>query len=418
VKRKLLPSAVKWLAALIVVGAVVWFSVLRLNRLAEQRRPPAAEQTPQAVLTKAVRSGPIARWVAAQGTVRAVNREYLYFRDAGTVTFVKPGPEGRELREGDIVEEGEVLAQIDPREFEEEIKVQQALLDAAQARHKAARADLERFTRLLEQKLLPPAEYDKAVTAAASAEADIRTAEARLEQARVALERTRLIAPRSGMIAYLNVRKGYYFDPHMLQADDESQLLSRIPMVLIDPSEYEATIELPSYEAAGLHPGCKALLGLNDDLANLSINREPGGDLASILRTQAEVFSVNPVVDPGRRSVQVRIRTRQQTPGLKDGAFVVCWIMAESKHEATLAPYRALLYSEGRPYCFVVETVPVERRELRSVARKRALKLGIQGASEVEVSAGLKPGDRLVLEGQHILVDGAPVTCALVPEEG
>lgn len=64
---------------------------------------------------------------------------------------------------------------------------------------------------------------------------------------------------------------------------------------------------------------------------------------------RGEVYSVNPAVNPGGRSIQVQIRTTQGADHLRDGMFVACWIAAEQKPDAIVAPFDALLYEEIDP---------------------------------------------------------------------
>lgn len=405
-KARLFGRIAAWVVAVALIAGLVLFSAYRARKLAKERSPDVERRPRQAVRVATIRVGPITEWVFGQGTARAVRRGYLYFRSSGVVTWVKSGPGGGELREGDRVKKGEFLAQIDPRDCEQEIKVQKAMLAAARARLSKARSDLAAQEKLLKQNVVAPEERRRAVVTAAGAEADMLTSRARLEQANVALERTKLIAPQDGIMAYKNCRKGYFFDQQMMNVQSEAQLLKNMPMVIIDPSEYEVTVEVPAFQAVGVRPGATARFGLNNDLAALALKAELGegeGTITTILKVKGKVFSVNPVVDPSRRSVQVRIRTRQQAKGLQDGSFVVCWIDTATRMKTTIMPFGALLYRDGRPYCFVVEEGDPPR------ARLRWLRLGLEGRTNVEVLKGVNPGEKLVVEGQHVLVDGAPV---------
>jgi RND family efflux transporter MFP subunit len=367
--------------------------------------------------------------VFAEGTARSVRREYMTFEMTGRVTFV--GPE----KEGQKVKKGEVLAQLDKRKYAADVDAALASIQEAKTKAEASTADvgqaqtqyelaLTQFNRikaLYNRNNASQAEYeesqaklDNAKAAVESAKAQslavisqIDVADAKLRQAKVALEGAEIVSPIDGIVAYLNIEEGYYFTQSNVKTNSEAEALQSIPMVVIDPSEYEITVDVPSFEADRIAVGQQVLLlpgGTSEGATVTAINGPLDNSPASAPDWQArgEVYSVNPAVNPGGRSIQVKVRTTMGADHLRDGMFVTCWIATEDKPEAVVAPFDALLYEENRPYVFVYqpETQTVQRRDVV---------LGIQGLTHREILSGVKAGEMLVTDGRYRLVDGAPV---------
>ncbi len=407
-----------WFGAGAVLLALILLSSWRFSDLEAKRNPKAEVKSLQTVRVAEVKQEPIERLVYCQGTARTVNREYLYFRKPGVVTSImtvidKGFPQGRDLREGDRVNKGDVLAQVDPEHFEADFEVAKAALAAARARHKVSKAELARSKILIQDQIRSQAEHERTIAEEESSRADVQVAHARLKQAELAIEETLIVAPREGMVAYMNIRKGDYFSPNTVRLDNESGFLKTIPIVLIDTSEFEIIVEIPSYEASGVMVGNKAYLVINDALAEIE-QEGPSADKPVPLII-GSIYSVNPVIEPGARSIQAKIRTAGESAPdgqglrLKDGGFMICHIVAESAPAATILPYEALLFVENRPYCYTAEEISEEDGRTTAIARRRDVKLGIEGPTSCQILSGLEGGDRIIIEGQHVLVDGARI---------
>ena len=398
---------------------------------ADSARPP------QPVRVIPAQRRQIRAWVFAEGTARSVQREYLTFERAGRVVHVRPGADGGDLRAGETVKAGEVLARLDDRNYQSEIETARASLEEAKTQAEAAAADidqagtqydlavakLKRSEDLIRKSATSQADYEEAqanvknaeavrVAAKANARAidtGITAAAARLRQAELTLEEIRLVSPIDGVVAYLNIDEGYYFTQTNIRTTSEADALMTIPMVVIDPTRFEITVDVPAFEARRIHVGQPVELlpggSTGAALAPLESELPPSqaGTPSPDWQARGTVFSVNPAVNPGGRSVQVKIRTDQGAASqLVDGMFVTCWIEAEKKDDAVTAPFDVFLYEENRPYVFVLD-------KEHGVARRRDVELGIQGMSLREILSGAADGELLISDGRYRLVDEAPV---------
>ena len=452
----------KWLflfgaIALLAGGITVWRSVSNSQKSSEELTNNI-EQARLTVKTVPANLEPIQAWSYGDGYVSAIVKKHLTFQAEGTIDYLKK-IDGRNLREGDRVSKGELLARVDSRKYDADITVAaagqieaknqvinalanlrqteeslaQANADLQQAKTDAefAQADLQRYQGLaakgvIEQRQVDVKETDyknararvaaakagvrsvQAQVAAAktqveTAEAGVNSANARLVQSNVDMEDTELIAPFDSVISRLNIRKGEYWTPQIVSATaDYQSIIERLPIILIDPNRFEVMVELPAFQGVRVKPGQRALIILDRDRSKANSGNITGQDLIELASAQGKVFSVSPSVSPGERSIRVTIRIDEGAANLQDGEQVSAWIATEEKENATVAPLNAFIFRDRQPYVFVVN-------EDEGIVEQRAIKQGIEGLAKREIVEGVKPGEKLVTEGKNRLVNGAPV---------
>ncbi|WP_158231026.1 efflux RND transporter periplasmic adaptor subunit [Rhodopirellula bahusiensis] len=416
------------LALVAIGGCGFWFA--QADRETPQTANPTDKTTSRlsVKLAPALRS-PIQAWVFAEGTARAVQREYLTFEATGRVTFV--GPE----KPGVPVKQGEVLATLDKRTFTAEVdaalatiedaktQVEAALADAEQAKTSSSlqQRQYERAQQLYKQNASSKQELEEAKAAMENAQSavqaaasrakaltsNIAVAEAKLKQAKIELENSEIKSPIDGFVAYVNVEEGFYFTQNLVKTSSEAEALTTIPFVIIDPSQFEIIVDVPSFDAQRIEVGQKVIVLPGGTADQTILNTLEGGSITSpapdaAWQATAEVYSVNPAINPGGRSVQVKIRTTGEVEKLRDGMFVTCWIATEESNEAIVAPLDSFLYEENRPYVFVYQ--PEDQ-----TVQRRSVGFGIRGLSRYEIASGVDAGDQLVTDGRYKLVDGTPV---------
>ncbi|MFP4008313.1 MAG: efflux RND transporter periplasmic adaptor subunit [Spirulinaceae cyanobacterium] len=464
-----------WVLLIAVLGVAV--AGVTIWRLRENNTPAEVTETaPLSVRTTEAQREAIQAWVSSEGTVRATEYKHLTFEYEGDVTYLAQ-TDGRRLREGDRVTEGQLLARIDDRQLIADVRqaeaavsearqqqaaaqanvaqtqtqvaqarsqVQEAIaqLQNAQSSRRLAATNVERYRALVNEGVVSELEFDQRqnsledaraqvqsaqarvesarqqvtaaqaqVTAAqqqlAARQSAIDTAQARLSQAQVALEGASLYAPFNGVVAYLNISEGEYFTPQAVSSQlggDYQGILNRIPMVVIDPSQYEVLVDLASPAGEQVEVGQEAFIASETDLnAQLMPQDMSIETLIANARARGEVFAVNPAVSPGGRAIEARIRLNPATTeSLRHGERVLTWIAVAENPDAVVVPLSAIARREQVPYVFVVdpESNTVEQREVE---------LGITGITQQAVTEGLEAGEMVVTEGQNRLVDGASV---------
>ncbi|MGB0847948.1 MAG: LysM peptidoglycan-binding domain-containing protein [Thiolinea sp.] len=164
----------------------------------------------------------------------------------------------------------------------------------------------------------------------ATAKAGVGTAKANMGTANITKKESYLISPIKGMVARINMEQGYYYSPQYIQAQTEQQLFNTVPIILIDPSQFEVTIRLPSDQYDSLRRGAEAyidIIALNASLED-RLPDEANGPQQALTRykIRGRIHSISPVLDTDLRNFIVTVRTTRGHQFLRDGENVSLWI--------------------------------------------------------------------------------------------
>ena len=281
--------------------------------------------------------------------------------EADAEVIAKVGGEVRRIlvEEGDRVQAGQVLAQLDDR---------QLTLQAAQTR--AARGKAERdFKRQVEL-------HDKGLVSAGAFEGlkfDLDNQVAADDIARLNLSYSTIRAPFAGIVSTRHIKLG--------QEIAVGAKLFRVT----DPTPLKASVFVPERELARLKPGQNASIAV-DALAGRHF--------------PATVRLVSPVVDAATATFKVTLEVNDPKGDLKPGMFSRVGIVFERRAEALTIPRLALLDTDGASNVFIVN---------KGKAEQRAIRTGLSSAGRIEVVEGLDGTEQVVIVGQNGLKDGNPV---------
>ncbi|GAB4248256.1 MAG: efflux RND transporter periplasmic adaptor subunit [Acidobacteriota bacterium] len=346
----------------------------------------------------------------------------------------------RLFEEGADVQAGELLYQIDPRPFEAALQQAEAALAAAEknadraraalaasqanverqrAQVKLARENRQRFEASFQERAVSATQRDEAVTAAEVAEATLRAfeaqveadrravaaAEAAIEQARAAVESarinlayTKITAPITGRIGRSYATEGAMLTAYQPNAMAVIQQLDPIYVDVV-----QSTTELLRLRER-LERG---LLHADENLQRkVKLYLENGA-----LYPHEGTFQFRDVsVDPTAGTVVLRMIFPNPDKILLPGMFVRAEIQEGVNPRAILIPQQAVLRTiKGEPYVLVVDD--------QGVAQMRMIQLDRTIGDKWLVTAGLQPGDRIVVEGLQFVRPGMPVQ-AVPWEEG
>ncbi|NEQ98082.1 MAG: biotin/lipoyl-binding protein [Cyanothece sp. SIO2G6] len=435
------------LGMLVVLGGVGWKAYQSLQQVPTAEAEPTAA-IPARLPVRVVRAEQrlAQQWVFDDGIVWPVRRRVLTFQADGDIeTIAKVN--GRDLRAGDYVTQGQLLATIDDRRQQSAIDTAQADLTVAikqQQQSKAAliqaqanldkvKSDLElaktelvRNQRLFDEGVIAASDrdvyanqVDQAEAALRSAEqevesaadgieaadASITAAEARLRETKVDLEDTQLVAPIDGVVAYINIREGEYWSSQRLNTSSDQETIESAPIILVNPQEFEVELELQADDAETIRPGQLAYVVLEEDVSAAQAAGASTNDLLDIAQqqgSQGQVFSVSPTQTPGSRGTKVSIRNFPSVRNLRVGGRAYAWIEAATSPNAVMVPLGSLVPFDQNFYAFVVnpDTNTVEQRRVER---------GIEGLDGIEILSGIATGEWVVTEGANRLVDGTPV---------
>jgi membrane fusion protein (multidrug efflux system) len=286
----------------------------------------------------------------------------------------------RFFSEGEAVRAGQPLFQIDPAPFEAAVKRAEAALARIQAVEQAAASTANRLRTLARSQFASEQNLENAEAALRQAQADVVSARAALETARIDLGYTRVTSPIDGRTGRATVTPGALVTANQTTALVTVTQLNPIYVDLTQPSA--VLLQQRRDVASG---------ALRRDSADRAVARlllEDGSEYPHA----GEVQFAEVIVDQGTGSVTVRAVFPNPDQLLLPGMFVRARIEEGVTDRALLVPQRAVLRTpRGEPIAFVVNSEGVV--EQRLLTANRAV------GNDWLVTAGLSPGDRVVIEG-------------------
>jgi multidrug efflux pump subunit AcrA (membrane-fusion protein) len=117
---------------------------------------------------------------------------------------------------------------------------------------------------------------------------------------------------------------------------------------------------------------------------------------------KGSVFSVNPAISPGGRTIKVKIRTTTKSKNIQDGMFVTTWISAEKKENTLVIPYDSLVYQKNDTFVYVADVN-------EAIAQLKRIKTGLQGFNAVEVLEGISENDLVITKGRFQISEGTKI---------
>ncbi len=313
---------------------------------------------------------------------------------ASLVAEVRPQVSGivqkRLFEEGDNVQAGQPLYQIDPSSYEAAHNGSKAALARAEANVVSIGNRVERYKELVTINAVSKQEYDDVVAAHKQAQAEVEAQKAAVENARLNLAHTRIVAPISGRIGKSNVTVGALATAYQPLAFTTIQ---QVNPVYVDATQSSAELLRikKSISAGQLKSGgpgqTKVKLLLEDGTPYVSEGALKFSDIT---------------VDPSTGSVILRMVFPNPKYILLPGMYVRAIIQEGIVEQAILAPQQAVSRDpKGNPFVFIVNSE--NKVELRMIAANRAV------GDKWYVSSGLKAGDRVIVEGLQKVRPGVPV---------
>ena len=295
----------------------------------------------------------------------------------------------RDYKEGSVVKKGDLLFRIDSRPFDAALAQAKANLAKAQATQAKADADEKRAIDLFNNKVTSPQERDTALQAAAAARADTQADEAAVEQAELNLAYTRIIAPIDGIAGIATAQVGDLVSPTSGPLTTISQ---------IDPIKAIVTTgEGPFTDFISRHPDPnerqRYVNSLEFKLILGNGNTYP---------QKGKFYALDRSLDVRTGSIRYEVTFPNPENGLRPGQFGKVRFVADMKKGALVIPQEAVSELQGSYQVIVVGE--------DNKATIRPVKMGERMGPMWEVLEGLKPGDRVIVQGIQKVRPGSSVT--------
>jgi membrane fusion protein (multidrug efflux system) len=379
-------SQAKVVTALGTLALAVALSACDRGQDADKAKKAATAPPPPTVIVAEV----------AQKTV-PIFAEYVGQTDARETVEIRARVQAfldaQHFTEGTVVKKGALLFTLDKREYEAKLQQAKAELEGAMARLGKAETDEKRLKPLAERRAVPQQDYDNAVANLQTAQAGVSAAKSGVVEAELNLSYTRITSPITGLIGKRLV------SPGNLVGKGEATLLDTVSS--IDPIRVNATISEAEYlrffatrNERGNGPGQLELI-----LADGSVHPYKG-----------KLAIVDRAVDQKTGTLNFSAEFPNPTGQLRPGQFGRVRAVAEMAKDAILVPKRAVQEIQGMKTVLVVGA--------DDMVALRTIQPGETVGDLLIVSGGLKPGERVIVDGIQKAKPGSKVNPTTAPADG
>src|SRR5438874_2051628 len=295
----------------------------------------------------------------------------------------------RDYQEGGVVKKGDLLFQIDPRPFEAALAQAKGTLAKDKANQVKADADEKRALDLFNKKVISDQERDTAIAAAGSSRANVEADEAAVDQAELNLGYTKVTAPIDGLAGFANSQVGDLVGPTTGPLTTVSQL---------DPIKaVVAAGEGPFTDFVSRHPDPKER---NEYVKTLDFDLFLGN--GELYPKKGKFYALDRSLDPKTGSIRYYVTFPNPGNILRPGQFGKVRFVADMKTGAMVIPQEAVNELQGSYQIAVVGN--------DNKVSIRPIKMGERIGAMWEVTEGLKPGDKVVVQGLQKAREGSTVT--------
>src|SRR3954452_18914236 len=367
---------IRWILLLAVLVAAGFFGWQRFHSTqiqAAQNAAPAQRNAAVPVTIAAVEKADFPVLLTGLGTVQGFNTVVVRSRVDGQVNKIA-------FKEGDIVKEGDLLAQIDPRPF-------QAVLDQAKAKKQQdeanlanANLDLQRYTKLGE--FATRQQTDTQRSTVAQLNAQIAADDAAIANAQTQVDYTSIKAPIAGIAGLRQVDVGNIVNASTQTGIVTIAQIEPISVIFTSPEE-----QLPAINGEQNKQALKVTALTTDGKKTLS---------------EGTLAVVNNQVDTSSGTIRLKAVFDNRDHALWPGQSVSTRLLVTTIKDATVVPDEAVQHGTEGLYAYAVNA------DNKAELRKLKVSLSVDGRSLVE--QGLAPGERVIVGGQYKVQPGSAVT--------
>ncbi|WP_158828471.1 efflux RND transporter periplasmic adaptor subunit [Mucilaginibacter lacusdianchii] len=342
----------------------------------------AAAQPATPVNIAAAETAPTVYYDKYQATVVALNSVELRPQVAGYIT-------GIFFKEGEVVQKGKPLYEIDRRKYLATYEQARANLASAQANFVKAQKDAERYSFLLKQDAVARQTYDQAVAALATSQSQVSVARAGILSAQTDLSYSIIKAPFTGRIGISQVKLGAQVSPGTTLLNTISTENPIAVDVVVTEQDLDRFYRLQRRST--------------DSTFKLQLNG------ADAYPHPGKVFAIDRGVNNQTGTVKVRIQFANPKDELRDGMSAVLNVLNAESGSRVQIPYKAVTEQMGEFFVFVSQD---------TIAKQRKVNLGPRVGSNVVVMNGIEAGEKVITEGFQRLRDGGKITLGPPAQQG
>lgn len=317
----------------------------------------------------------VPRYLSGLGTITAANTVTVRSRVSGQLKAIH-------FQEGQQVNAGDLLAEIDPSEFNVALAQAQGQLAKDKATLANARRDLARYQQLAKTSLVSRQDLDAQQALVSESEGTVKADEASVASAQLQLEWSRITTPVSGRVGLKQVDVG-----NQISSSDTTGIV-----VLTQTHPIDLIFTLPESDIATVVQAQKSA----QKLVVEAWDRTNKQKLSS-----GTLLSLDNQIDATTGTIKLKARFDNQDDALFPNQFVNARMLVATQQDAVVIPAAALQMGNEGNFVWVLND--------KNKVSKHTVTPGIQDSQKVVISAGLSAGDRVVTDGIDRLTEGAQV---------
>ena len=388
-----------WFALLLIaIGGAAFFEWPRVGPWAEQHARPAlamiglktdrrtqqaskgegaGKAAPTPVGASPAKTGDFPIILTGLGTVDAYNSVLVRSRVDGQIVKLN-------FKEGDLVQEGDVLVEIDPRPYRAALEQAEAKKQQDQANLSNSKQDLSRYQSLAKSDYATRQQLDTQTSQVAQLTAQIAADQAAVDNAQTQLDYTVIKAPIKGRVGFRLVDQGNIVNASSTTGIVEINQIKPIAVIFTQPEN-----ALPAI-SAGLQRAPLPVTAMTTD--------------GSQVLAEGELELFNNSVDTASGTIRLKAAFKNDDKKLWPGLSVATRMTVSTREKVVLVPAGAVLRGQNGYYAYVVGA--------DNKVEQRQLKITLMDQTQAVIDDGIKAGDRGVTTGQYRLQTGAVVKVA------
>jgi len=368
----------RWLWGVVAIAGIAIVYWLARGTSASREAPSAAARGAARsvpVVAVAARSGDLPISLSGLGSVTAFNTVTVRSRVDGQLMKVA-------FQEGQLVKQGDLLAEIDPRTFQAQLAQAEGQLARDQAQLHDAQTNLARYKELLAKQFISKQQYDDQASTVGQFAGAVKADQGSIAAAKVQLDYARIAAPIGGRVGLRLVDAG-----NMVHAADTSGI---VVITQVQPISVLFTIpedHLPAVMkalASGTHLGVEAY------------DRSGRTKIAD-----GELTTADNQIDPTTGTFRLKAVFPNDDFALFPNQFVNVRLLLDVQKGATLVPTTAIQRGPNGTFVYVVKA--------DHTVEMRPITVGVTAGDQAAIASGLAPGDLAVVDGADKLRTGTAV---------